>query len=32
VAWMLYGETVNVYVFAGAAIIFGGVWLNLRRG
>jgi drug/metabolite transporter (DMT)-like permease len=32
VAWMLYGETVNVYVFVGAAIIFAGVWLNLRRG
>jgi len=32
VAWMMYGETVTVYVFVGAAIIFGGVWLNLRRG
>jgi len=32
VAWMLYGETVNVTVFVGAAIIFAGVWLNLRRG
>ena len=32
VAWMLYGETVNLYVFVGAAIIFAGVWLNLRRG
>jgi len=32
VAWMLYRETVNVYVFVGAAIIFAGVWLNLRRG
>jgi len=32
VAWMLYGETVSVTVFVGAAIIFGGVWLNLRRG
>ena len=31
VAWMLYGETVTVYVYVGAAIIFGGVWLNLRR-
>ncbi len=32
VAWLMYGETVTVYVFAGAAIIFAGVWLNLRRG
>ena len=32
VAWMLYGERVDPWVFLGAAIIFGGVWLNLRRG
>lgn len=32
VAWMLYGETVGPAVFIGAAIIFGGVWLNLRKG
>jgi drug/metabolite transporter (DMT)-like permease len=32
VAWLLYGETVGANVFIGAAIIFGGVWLNLRRG
>jgi len=32
VAWIMYGETVTIYVFAGAAIIFAGVWLNLRRG
>jgi drug/metabolite transporter (DMT)-like permease len=32
VAWLMYGETVTIYVFAGAAIIFAGVWLNLRRG
>ena len=32
VAWMLYGERVDPWVFVGAAIIFGGVWLNLRRG
>ncbi len=31
VAWMLYDETVTVYVYVGAAIIFCGVWLNLRR-
>ncbi len=31
VAWMLYGETVTVTVYVGAAIIFCGVWLNLRR-
>lgn len=32
VAWLLYGETVGASVFIGAAIIFAGVWLNLRRG
>ncbi|MDX1375339.1 MAG: DMT family transporter, partial [Burkholderiales bacterium] len=32
VAWLMYGETVTIYVFLGAAIIFAGVWLNLRRG
>lgn len=32
VAWVLYGETVSAAVFVGAAIIFAGVWLNLRRG
>ena len=31
VAWMLYDETVTVDVYVGAAIIFCGVWLNLRR-
>jgi drug/metabolite transporter (DMT)-like permease len=31
VAWMLYDETVTVYVYVGAAIIFCGVWFNLRR-
>lgn len=32
VAWLLYGERVSPWVFVGAAVIFAGVWLNLRRG
>lgn len=32
VAWLLYAERVDPWVFVGAAIIFCGVWLNLRRG
>ncbi|MGE0874811.1 MAG: DMT family transporter [Burkholderiales bacterium] len=32
VAWLMYGEAVGVAVFAGGALIFCGVWLNLRRG
>jgi drug/metabolite transporter (DMT)-like permease len=32
VAWLLYGEAVGASVFIGAAIIFAGVLLNLRRG
>lgn len=31
VAWFMYGEKVGVNVFLGAAIIFSGVWLNLRK-
>jgi drug/metabolite transporter (DMT)-like permease len=31
VAWLMYGEQVGPAVFAGAAMIFGGVWLNLRK-
>lgn len=32
VAWLLYAERVSPWVFVGAAVIFAGVWLNLRRG
>jgi len=32
VAWLMYGETVGPAVFVGAAVIFAGVWLNLRKG
>lgn len=31
VAWLLYTEKVDAPVFVGAAIIFLGVWLNLRK-
>lgn len=31
VAWLMYGEQSGPAVFIGAAIIFCGVWLNLRR-
>ena len=31
VAWLLYAESVSPWVFVGAAVIFAGVWLNLRR-
>jgi drug/metabolite transporter (DMT)-like permease len=31
VAWLLYAERVEPWVFVGAAVIFAGVWLNLRR-
>ena len=32
IAWLLYAERVDPWVFVGAAIIFAGVLLNLRRG
>ncbi len=32
VAWMLYDEALDPFVFAGAALIIAGSWLNLRRG
>lgn len=32
VAWMIYGEAVEPVVFVGAAVIFAGNWINLRRG
>lgn len=28
-AWIIYGETVDVWVFVGAAMIFGGNYLNI---
>ena len=28
-AWLIYGETVDIWVFVGAAIIFGGNYLNI---
>lgn len=31
VAWLMYGEQVGPALFVGAAMIFGGVWLNLRK-
>ncbi|HEY5638183.1 MAG TPA: DMT family transporter [Burkholderiales bacterium] len=30
IAWFLYAETVDPWVYLGAAIIFSGIWLNLR--
>lgn len=32
VAWLLYAERVDPFVFIGAIVIFAGVWINLRRG
>jgi drug/metabolite transporter (DMT)-like permease len=32
VAWALYAEALDPFVFAGATIIFAGIWLNVRRG
>jgi drug/metabolite transporter (DMT)-like permease len=32
VAWFLYNEAVEPIVFIGAAVIFAGNWINLRRG
>jgi drug/metabolite transporter (DMT)-like permease len=28
--WLLYAEPINGWVFAGAALVFAGVWLNVR--
>lgn len=30
IAWLLYAETVDPWVYLGAAVIFSGIWLNLR--
>ncbi len=32
VAWFLYNEALDVWVFAGAVLVFLGSWLNLARG
>ena len=29
VAWLIYAETIDIWVFVGAAIIFGGNYLNI---
>jgi drug/metabolite transporter (DMT)-like permease len=31
-AWLVYSEVLDPFVFLGAAVIFLGNWLNLRRG
>jgi drug/metabolite transporter (DMT)-like permease len=28
--WLLYAEPINAWVFTGAALVFAGVWLNVR--
>ena len=32
VAWLAYAEVLDPYVFLGAAVIFAGNWLSIRRG
>ena len=32
VAWLLYAEALDPFVFAGALVIFAGNWINIRRG
>ena len=31
-AWILYAEALDPFVFAGAVLIVAGSWINLRRG